>query len=81
MSRPAPCNIYYTGLAWRESLQAWRERLGWKLEVDDALRIVTESSDYLCAERLTLNLVWTATHLAAHGELEVSALCWRNWAG
>ena len=55
--------------------------MGWKLEVDDALRIITESSDYLCAERLTLNLVWTATHLAAHGELEVSALCWRNWAG
>jgi len=40
--------------------------------VDDALRVIAESLDYLCAERLTPNLVWTAEHLAAHGELEVS---------
>lgn len=41
-------------------------------EVDDALRVIAESFDYLCAERLTPNLVWMATHLSAHGELEVS---------
>jgi len=41
-------------------------------EVDDALRVIAESSDYVCAERLTPNLVWMANHLATHGELEVS---------
>jgi len=41
-------------------------------EVDDALRVIAESFDYLCAERLTPNLVWMANHLSAHGELEVS---------
>jgi hypothetical protein len=39
-------------------------------EVDDALRVIAESFDYLCAERLTPNLVWMAKHLAAHGEME-----------
>jgi hypothetical protein len=38
-------------------------------EVDDALRVVSESVDHVCAERLTPNLVWLAEHLAAHGEL------------
>jgi hypothetical protein len=42
-------------------------------EVDDALRVIAESTDYICAERLTPNLVWLAKHLAAHGELAVSA--------
>jgi len=41
-------------------------------EVDDALRVIAESLDYICAERLTPNLAWLATHLAAHGELEAS---------
>jgi len=41
-------------------------------EVDDALRIIAESFDYICAERLTPNLVWMAEHLATHGELETS---------
>ena len=41
-------------------------------EVEYALAIIAESWDYLCAERLTPNLVWMAKHLAAHGELEVS---------
>ncbi|MDY7079980.1 MAG: integrase [Chloroflexota bacterium] len=40
------------------------------LEVDDALRVIDESLDYICAERLTPNLVWLTTHLAAHGEME-----------
>ncbi len=41
-------------------------------EVDDALRVIAESSDFICAERLTPNLPWLARHLAAHGELEAS---------
>lgn len=41
-------------------------------EVDDALRIILDSVGYLCAERLTPNLVWMATHLANHGEMTVS---------
>jgi hypothetical protein len=28
------------------------------LAVDDALRVIDESFDYICAERLTSNLVW-----------------------
>ncbi len=42
-------------------------------EVDDALRVIRESFDYICAERLTPNLVWMAKHLASHEELEISA--------
>lgn len=38
-------------------------------EVDDALRVIAESMDYICAERLTPNLGWLAKHLAAHDEL------------
>jgi len=38
-------------------------------EVDDALRVIAESLDYICAERLTPHLVWMATHLATHGEM------------
>ena len=41
-------------------------------EVDDALRVIAESLDYVCVERLTPNLLWMAEHLAVHGELEVS---------
>jgi len=39
-------------------------------EVDDALRVIDESLDYICAERVTPNLVWAATLLAVHGEME-----------
>jgi len=41
--------------------------------VDDALRVIYESWDYICVERLTPNLVWMAQHLATHGELEVTS--------
>ena len=41
-------------------------------EVDNALRVIAESMDYICAERLTPNLTWLAKHLAAHGELTLS---------
>jgi hypothetical protein len=42
-------------------------------EVDAAVRVIAESTDYICAERLTPNLTWLAKHLAAHGELTISA--------
>jgi len=41
-------------------------------EVEDAMRVIYPSFDYICAERLTPNLVWMAEHLARHGELELS---------
>lgn len=41
-------------------------------EVDDALRVIDESLDYICADRLTPALVGMAAHLAAHGEMEVT---------
>jgi len=44
----------------------------YRSNVDDALRIIAESLDYVCAERLTPNLVWMAEHLAAHSEMEVT---------
>lgn len=43
-------------------------------EVDDALRVIDKSFDYICAERLTPNLVWMTQHLARHSELETSGL-------
>jgi hypothetical protein len=41
-------------------------------DVDDVLRVITEATDYICAERLTPNLPWLAGHLEAHGELTTS---------
>lgn len=43
-------------------------------EVDDALRVIHESYDYICAERLTPSLVSMAEHLALHGELDATPL-------
>jgi hypothetical protein len=40
--------------------------------VDDALRVISESLDHICAERLTSQLAPMARHLSAHGELQVS---------
>jgi len=40
--------------------------------VQDAIGIIAESFDYLCAERLAPNLGWMAKHLVKHGELFVS---------
>ena len=41
-------------------------------EVDDAIRVISESLDYICPERLTPNLAWMAQHLADHGEMIAS---------
>jgi hypothetical protein len=41
-------------------------------EVDDALRVIAETLDYICAERMKPYLVRTAQDLSAHGEWDVS---------
>jgi len=41
-------------------------------EVDEALRVIAESLDYVCPERLAGNLVWIAEHLCRHGEMKAS---------
>ncbi len=40
--------------------------------VDDALRVIAETLDWICAERLTPSLLPTARLLIAHGELSIS---------
>src|SRR3954467_11187298 len=40
--------------------------------VDDGLRVIWETLDYVCAERLTPGLVSTAEQLARHGEMTVT---------
>lgn len=40
--------------------------------VDDALRLIAEAHDFICAERLHPNLLAMARHLAAHHELTLS---------
>jgi transposase InsO family protein len=40
--------------------------------LEDALRLIWETLDYICAERLTPALLSTAHHLARHGELALS---------
>src|SRR3989304_4644878 len=42
-------------------------------QLDLALRVIAESVDYVCAERLRPNLVWLADHLANHGGLGPAA--------
>jgi len=42
------------------------------LEVDDALRVIAETLDHICAERMTPQLVVTAQQLARHGELNLT---------
>jgi hypothetical protein len=39
------------------------------MEVDDAIRVISRSLDYPCAERLQPNLVWMAGHLKKHAVL------------
>ncbi len=41
-------------------------------DVAYVIRVIAESLDWVCAERLTPNLVWMAKHLSAHGEVEVT---------
>jgi hypothetical protein len=53
--------------------RGWQRGRVYGPEVDDALRVIAESTDYICAERVTPNLPWLAQHLAAHGELTISS--------
>jgi hypothetical protein len=41
-------------------------------KVEDALRVISEAFDHICAERITPNLVWMAQQLDAHGELRTT---------
>jgi len=41
----------------------------YKAPFDNALRVIYESFDYICADRLTPNLVWMAEHLETHDRL------------
>ena len=41
-------------------------------ETEDVIRVVWESLDYVCAERLTPSLLATAQHLACFGELRLT---------
>jgi hypothetical protein len=41
-------------------------------QVDDALRVIAETLDYICAERMTPQLVTVAQQLARHGELSLT---------
>lgn len=56
------------------SRQARRQQRGrtYGVAVHRALKVISESCDYICAERLQPNLVWLASHLAEHGEVEVT---------
>ena len=55
----------------REERKGGRGR-AYGTDVDHALWVIYEALDYVCAERLTPNLVWMATQLGRHGELEVN---------
>jgi IS30 family transposase len=41
-------------------------------DITQAVRVIAESLDDPCAERLQPRLAWMAEHLAAHGEMELS---------
>ena len=55
----------------RQPRQRQRKRT-YGAAVDDAVRGIAESLDWICAERLAGNLRPTAEHLASHGELRVT---------
>ena len=55
----------------RKPRRRQRER-AYGADVDYALKVIYESLDYVCAERLTPNLVWMAKHLDAHRELRTT---------
>ena len=44
------------------------------LEVEKAIKIISETLDFICAERLTPSLLATARQLAKHGELSLTPL-------
>ena len=56
----------------REARKAQRGRT-YGPAVDDAVRVISESLDYICAERLTPALVSTAEQLAHYGEISLTS--------
>ena len=59
---------------WHATRRSRRQQRGvvYGAEVQEALRVIAESTDHICAERLTPNLVWLAQQLDRHGELAAS---------
>ena len=55
----------------RQPRQRQRSR-AYDREVGDAVRIIAETLDYICAQRLTPSLLDTAELLARHGELQLN---------
>lgn len=55
----------------RQTRQRERGRT-YQRDLDQALRVIAESYDFICAERLTPNLVALAEQLAAHAELHLT---------
>ena len=70
LHRKALIRLMATGLV-RQARHKQRGRL-YGAAVDDAIRVIAESLDYPCAERLTPQLLWMAQHLAGHGEMRAS---------
>jgi hypothetical protein len=56
----------------RRSPRTQQRGQAYGMAVDDALRVIWESLDYVCAERLTPGLLPTARLLAQHGELQLT---------
>ena len=68
LHRKSLVRLLATGGLTREPRRRQRGR-AYDPAVDDVLRVIWESLDFVCAERLTPALVSTAHLLAAHGEL------------
>ena len=50
-----------------------RERgVSYGIEVEDAIRVISESYDYICPERIIPNIISMAKQLEAHGELKLT---------
>lgn len=70
MHRKALLRRLHSDLERKARLQERRQTYG--PEVDAALAVIWEASDYVCPERLQPNLVSLAELLARHGELALS---------
>jgi hypothetical protein len=71
LQRKSLIRLLRPGALARQPRQRQRGRV-YGCAVDDALRIIWESLDFVCAERLTPALLPTAWALAHHGELELT---------
>lgn len=60
-------------LLYGATLDRQPRRASYDQHMDDALRVLAETLDYICAERLTPALPWLAQTLAQHGELDLTS--------